>query len=73
MANEAQRDPGPGDCFPVDGVIAEKEAASAKGSVAVRGKLPYTRPTLRSLGTVAELTFGLPQGSLSDGIRRRAG
>jgi hypothetical protein len=71
MANEMQSEE-EAKALPVNGASGPegKPASLAPPSRADRGKLPYSPPTLKSLGKVAELTFGAT-GSVIDGIRRR--
>jgi hypothetical protein len=70
MANEMQSEE-EAKALPVNGASGPegKPASVAPSSRSEQGKLPYSPPTLKSLGKVAELTFG-GAGSLKDvGVR----
>jgi hypothetical protein len=68
MANEAQREGGEVSALPLDGSIGERASADPPGQPE-GGKRRYSPPRLRSLGKVAELTFG-GAGSVKDaGVR----
>jgi hypothetical protein len=55
-----------------DGARDAADQAGEAGCAPSTTKRPYSRPTLRSLGKVAEITFG-PGGSVSDGGGKASG
>jgi hypothetical protein len=65
MANEAKNEGDP--TFPVAGMRGEPASVEAKP---VTGKLSYSPPKLKSLGKVAELTFG-GGATAGDGLRTK--
>ncbi len=83
MANEMQKVGEAASALPVDGAdgptneratqMTREPASVGLPGRGAGGKQPYSPPRLRSLGKVAELTFGNTQGSKSDGLRRRRG
>jgi hypothetical protein len=68
MADEAKKDGALGAALPVEGVKTPLTSQSVTSRAGVR--LPYSSPKLKSLGTVAGLTFG-KTGSRSDGTRKQ--
>jgi hypothetical protein len=71
MANEMQSEEEATSALPVDGATRPegKPASVELPSRAGRGKLPYSPPRLKSLGKVAELTFGNAGSKRDAGIR----